>query len=100
MMQAESQVQNGGKIGLSDSIEGHLLTYFAALEGELPAPGLYARVLKQFEEPLFRLVMGLCEGNQLRAAHVLGLNRNTLRKKIREYGLLASQSVSKRKRAS
>ncbi|MDD3182695.1 MAG: helix-turn-helix domain-containing protein [Alphaproteobacteria bacterium] len=88
------------KAGLAASVEAHLQTYFNALEDELPDAGLYARVLQEVEEPLFRLVMALCDGNQLRAAHVLGLNRNTLRKKIRECGLLAAKPTLKRKRGA
>lgn len=76
------------KAGLAASVEAHLQTYFDALEGELPDAGLYDRFLQEVEAPLFRLVMALCDGNQLRAAMVLGLNRNTLRKKIRAHGLL------------
>lgn len=88
------------KDGISASVEAHLRAYFDAHEDDLPAGGLYVRVLQEVEEPLFRLVMAACKGNQLRAAAVLGLNRNTLRKKIREHGLLASKSDGKRKRGS
>ena len=69
---------------LSESIERHLREYFTAHEGGLPTPGLYARVLKELERPLIALSLEATNGNQLRSADLLGLNRNTLRKKIRE----------------
>lgn len=70
--------------GLSDMIERHLRTYFAAHADGLPAPGLYDRVLRELERPLISLTLDATRGNQIRAAQVLGLNRNTLRKKIRD----------------
>jgi len=50
----------------------------------LPAAGLYDRVLREVERPLILLTLAATRGNQIRAAQLLGLNRNTLRKKIRE----------------
>ena len=73
--------------GLSDSVERHLRLYFAAHEGRLPSSGLYDRVLQEIERPLLQIVLEACQGNQLRAAELLGLNRNTLRKKIRALSL-------------
>ena len=73
---------------LSASVERHLRNYFAAHEGGLPASGLYGRILHEIERPLVSIVLAECRGNQLRAAELLGLNRNTLRKKIRELGLV------------
>ena len=70
--------------GLSASVERHLRDYFAAHEHGLPSAGLYERVLQEVERPLLSIVLSECHGNQLRAAELLGLNRNTLRKKIRE----------------
>ena len=69
---------------LSESIERHLSNYFAAHENTLPTPGLYNRVLKELERPLLALTLEATQGNQLRAADLLGLNRNTLRKKIKD----------------
>ena len=69
---------------LSESIERHLSSYFAAHENTLPTPGLYNRVLKELERPLLALTLEATHGNQLRAADLLGLNRNTLRKKLKE----------------
>ena len=65
-------------------VERHIRGYFAAHKGVLPAAGLYDRVLREVERPLIALTLGATRGNQIKAAHLLGLNRNTLRKKIRE----------------
>jgi len=70
--------------GLASAVERHIKGYFAAHKGGLPAAGLYDRVLREVERPLIVLTLGATRGNQIRAAHLLGLNRNTLRKKIRE----------------
>jgi len=68
---------------LSAAVERHLLTYYSAHKDILPATGLYDRVLREVERPLIELTLAATRGNQIKAAHVLGLNRNTLRKKIR-----------------
>jgi len=70
--------------GLSAAVERHIQDYFIAHKGALPASGLYDRVLREIERPLIVATLGATRGNQIRAAHLLGLNRNTLRKKIRE----------------
>ncbi len=69
---------------LSAAVERHLKAYFSAHRDGLPAAGLYDRVLREIERPLILLTLTATGGNQIRAAHLLGLNRNTLRKKIRE----------------
>ncbi len=73
--------------GLSASVERHLKDYFAAHENGLPATGLYDRILQEIERPLLSIALAECRGNQLKTAELLGLNRNTLRKKIRILGL-------------
>ena len=73
--------------GLGGSVERHLRAYFEAHGDALPAPGLYDRVLRELERPLIILTLEATRGNQIRAAEVLGLNRNTLRKKIRELSI-------------
>ena len=70
--------------GLSHSVEMHLKSYFDAHNNSLPAAGLYDRVLREVERPLIALTLEATNGNQIKAADVLGVNRNTLRKKIRE----------------
>tara|TARA_A100001037_G_C15148243_1_gene637538 strand:+ start:3452 stop:4900 length:1449 start_codon:yes stop_codon:yes gene_type:complete len=67
-----------------ESIERHLSRYFAAHEDDLPPSGLYGRVIKEVERPLIAMCLSATRGNQIRAAKLLGLNRNTLRKKINE----------------
>ncbi len=67
---------------LSESIARHIRRYFA-LHGEaLPPPGLYGRILHEMEAPLIDIALEHCSGNQARCADLLGINRNTLRKKI------------------
>ncbi len=73
--------------GLARSMEHHLRAYFSAHGDDLPATGLYERVLKEVERPLLTLTLQATRGNQIRAAEVLGLNRNTLRKKIRKLNI-------------
>ncbi len=69
---------------LSQTVERHLMRYFSTHGEELPPPGLHDRVLREIERPLISLSLAATRGNQIRAAYLLGLNRNTLRKKIRE----------------
>ena len=73
-----------GAENLSSSVERHLSVYFDAHRDGLPSPGLYDRILREIERPLISLTLSATSGNQLQAAKVLGLNRNTLRKKIRD----------------
>jgi two-component system nitrogen regulation response regulator GlnG len=74
-------------ITIGQAVELHLQRYFASFSGELPPPGLYQRVLAEVEYPLVLASMTATRGNQIKAAELLGLNRNTLRKKIRELGV-------------
>jgi two-component system nitrogen regulation response regulator GlnG len=74
----------GREATLSIAVERHLSRYFAAHEGAMPPAGLYDRVLREIERPLIRLTLNATRGNQIKAARLLGLNRNTLRKKIRD----------------
>jgi two-component system nitrogen regulation response regulator GlnG len=78
---------NGEEPSLSTSVERHLARYFAEHGGRLPPAGLYDRILQEVERPLLSICLAATRGNQIRAAHLLGLNRNTLRKKIRDLGL-------------
>jgi two-component system nitrogen regulation response regulator GlnG len=76
-----------GELTIAQAVERNLQRYFAGFDGELPPPGLYQRVLEEVEYPLVLAAMTATRGNQIRAAELLGLNRNTLRKKIRELGV-------------
>ncbi len=69
---------------LGAAVERHLSRYFAEFSDELPPPGLYHRVLREIEHPLLSATLAATRGNQIKAADLLGLNRNTLRKKIRD----------------
>jgi len=80
----ESTEQSGD---ISESMERFLADYFMGFGQELPPPGLYPRVLRKIEFPLITAALAATRGNQIRAADLLGLNRNTLRKKIRDLGI-------------
>ena len=66
------------------SVERHLAQLFRKYGDELPPPGLYHRLLREIEVPLLSASLAATRGNQIKAAELLGLNRNTLRKKIRD----------------
>ena len=68
---------------ISASIEQHLARYFEAHGDNLPPDGLYDRVMREVERPLIQLCLSATRGNQIKAAQLLGINRNTLRSKIR-----------------
>ena len=72
---------------LSEAIERHLEAYFAQFGSDIPPPGLYHRILRELEAPLISVSLNATRGNQIKAAEMLGLNRNTLRKKIRDLEL-------------
>jgi two-component system nitrogen regulation response regulator GlnG len=67
---------------LSASVEKHLRRYFDLHGGLLPPPGLYQRILREMELPLIEIALDATGGNQAKCADLLGINRNTLRKKI------------------
>jgi len=73
-------------VPLRSQAEEALNAYFGTLNGHKPAR-LYELVMREVEMPLFKSVMDYADGNQSRAATILGINRGTLRKKLREYGL-------------
>ena len=78
-----------GPVSLATLVERHLAADFASQPDGLPPRGLYDRVIEEVEAPLIRLTLAATRGNQIRAAEILGLNRNTLRKKIHDLGLQA-----------
>lgn len=73
-------------VPLRSLTEQALDDYFTSLNGHAPGH-LYDLVLREVEEPLFRAVLDYSAGNQSRAADILGINRGTLRKKLRVYGI-------------
>jgi two-component system nitrogen regulation response regulator GlnG len=91
----EQQLAQGQGVGvqlpesssLSEAVEHHVARHLASYGPGLPPDGLYDRILAEVERPLFRLALSAVRGNQLKAAKLLGLNRNTLRKKLTELGV-------------
>jgi two-component system nitrogen regulation response regulator GlnG len=81
---ASSSVEHEDHDTLSLAVEHHLGAMFKEYGEQLPPPGLYHRVLREIEYPLISAALAATRGNQIRAAELLGLNRNTLRKKVRD----------------
>jgi two-component system nitrogen regulation response regulator GlnG len=78
----EPLVGGGEGEKLSASVAKHLKRYFDLHGGVLPPPGLYQRILREVEGPLIEIALDATGGNQAKCADLLGINRNTLRKKI------------------
>ena len=66
------------------SVEEHLKKFFKLHKDRLPSAGLYSRIINEVERPLISICLNVTKGNQIKASKLLGLNRNTLRKKIKE----------------
>src|SRR5947199_263600 len=73
-----------GVDNLGGAVEVYLSSHFSSFPNGVPPPGLYHRILREIEVPLLTAALAATRGNQIRAADLLGLNRNTLRKKIRD----------------
>ncbi|WP_018687881.1 nitrogen regulation protein NR(I) [Ahrensia kielensis] len=80
-------VENGKNITIAQAVELNMQKYFNSFGDGLPPPGLYHRLLSELEYPLLMATLTATRGNQIKAADILGLNRNTLRKKIRDLGV-------------
>jgi len=76
---------------LTSAVDFHIRRYFDALEGAMPSAGLHGRILREVEYPLIVATLEITRGNQVKAAEILGMNRNTLRKKIRELDIKAGR---------
>ena len=74
-------------INVEDCVRQSLQRYFADLDGETP-DGMYDMLVRLVEKPLLEVVMQQAQNNQSRAAEWLGLNRNTLRKKLQQHEML------------
>ena len=72
---------------LRENVETAMANYFKHLDGQ-PVSDVYKMVMSEIEAPLLEQVMKYVRNNQTKAAHLLGLNRGTLRKKLKQYGLL------------
>jgi two-component system, NtrC family, nitrogen regulation response regulator GlnG len=84
IMAAEAQEE---ALPLGAAVEQFLTRYFLSHGDRLPPPGVYDRIIQEVERPLISICLSATRGNQIRAAQLLGLNRNTLRKKVRDLGL-------------
>jgi len=94
---APPAVSSGGSAprgvdNLGGAVEAYLSSLFQGFPNGLPPPGLYHRILKEIEVPLLSAALAATRGNQIRAADLLGLNRNTLRKKIRDLDIQVYRS--------
>lgn len=72
---------------LDEAVSKSLERYFRDLEGT-PPNAIYQMVIQAVERPMLEVVMREAQGNQLRASEMLGINRNTLRKKLQMHGML------------
>ena len=88
----EKTVARTGSLSISQAVEENMRQSFASFGNDLPPAGLYDRVLAEMEYPLILAALTATRGNQIKAADLLGLNRNTLRKKIRELGVSVYRS--------
>ena len=76
-----------GRSDIAECVRHSLERYFRDLYGEAPSD-IYDMVLRQMERPMLEVVMREAEGNQTRAADMLGMNRNTLRRKLTDHGMI------------
>ena len=83
----QSMPVDTGPMDVSSAVETHVAQVLREHEPRLPPAGLYQRVLDKVEAPLIAMVLNACGGNQIKASELLGLNRNTLRKKIRAHSI-------------
>jgi two-component system nitrogen regulation response regulator GlnG len=74
------------------AVEHHLNVLFRSFGEQLPPAGLYHRILREVEGPLLSAALAATRGNQIKAAELLGLNRNTLRKKVRDLDIRLMRS--------
>lgn len=86
---------HGLPVAIEPFLDKQLRLHFAAQPGGIPAAGLYDRLLALLERPLITQTLRATGGNQIKAADILGLNRNTLRKKMRELGIDAKSLMQK-----
>ena len=87
MTKKDNKKFNGEGRQLSSQVSKSMRKYFKELEGEV-TKDLYDMVLKEVEVPLLEIVMEQCNNNQTQASQILGINRGTLRNKLKEYKLL------------
>ena len=90
--------QSGGEISgpepLSRAVERHIRTFLAAYRDADGEANIYEQVLAEVERPLIQMTLAATRGNQIKAAMMLGLNRNTLRKKIRDLDIPVVRGIA------
>ena len=79
------------KTSLGQSAKYHIEKYFNSIGDDLPSSGLFDKILREVEKPLIYATMRRTSGNQIKASEILGINRNTLRKKIKQLNLPLSR---------
>ena len=84
---------NNANSDISIATEQWLSEYLKAYKDHDPPPGLYQTVLHKLEEPLISVCLAYTRGNQIKAAELLGVNRNTLRKKIRDLDIQVIRAI-------
>ncbi len=88
LAEPESAVQpeaaDGSGEGLAAAVERHIRQFLSAAHDGMPMRDIYDRVIAEVERPLIQMTLSVTRGNQIKAAAMLGLNRNTLRKKIKD----------------
>lgn len=84
---SSTAIKANNSLTLRDNVAQAMQSYFSLLDGS-DVTDVYKLVLSEIEAPLFESVLQHTQGNQTKAAEVLGLNRGTLRKKLKQYGLL------------
>ena len=83
-MHVTKSLTDTAQLGLSSLIKDKLSQYFNLLDGQKPGTDFYMHVLREVERPLIELALEATKGNKVQAAAWLGINRNTLHKKIKE----------------
>lgn len=84
--------ENVAELGISKYMEKHLERYFAQHKGQNVHSGLYEMIIKEIDKSVLMVTLKHCNWNQLRAAEILGINRNTLRNKIVKLQLSKNES--------
>jgi len=85
---APLEVKSSNTTSFTETINEHIENYFSSHDHNmLPSSGLYMRVIQEVERPLIEQTLVVTNGNQIKAAEILGINRNTLRKKIKELSI-------------
>jgi two-component system nitrogen regulation response regulator GlnG len=85
---------SSGPEPLSRAVERHIRTFLSAHDDGLTASDIYDRVIAEVERPLIQMTLAATRGNQIKAAAMLGLNRNTLRKKIRDLDISVVRGIA------